>query len=104
MPVYPIEKIRESRPDQGPDNHVPRIVDTRNNPAEHHQQTDSEDSTDKNPAFKKLDRCEKRSRCKDRVARGERVVRQVCDCTSSAHLAPLAVQSKRYFLLMVTPV
>jgi len=28
----------------------------------------------------------------------------VCKCTSSAHLAPLALQSKRYFLLMVTPV
>ena len=26
------------------------------------------------------------------------------DCTSSAHLAPLALQSKRHFLLMVTPV
>jgi len=25
-------------------------------------------------------------------------------CTSSAHLAPLALQSKRHFLLMVTPV
>ena len=25
-------------------------------------------------------------------------------CTSSAHLAPLALQSKRYFLLMVSPV
>ena len=25
-------------------------------------------------------------------------------CTSSAHLAPLALQSKRYFLLMVPPV
>ncbi len=41
--------------------------------------------------------------------RGEYSIAELCrregiNCVTSAHLAPLALQSKRHFLLMVTPV